>query len=143
MKLVDVNVLLYAMDTTSARHVEAKRWVEAAMSDREPVGLSWQVLLAFLRLSTKAALFADPLSTDEALDVVDGWLEHPTTVVLQPGSRHAGVLRDLLTTTGAGGNLVADAHLAALALEHGATLWSYDTDFARFPGLAWRQPSDV
>lgn len=142
MKLVDVNVLLYAMDTTSPRHAEAKRWVEASFSGREPVGLSWQVLLAFLRLSTRARLFADPLTADQAFDVIDEWIAHPTVVLLHPGPRHAAVLRDLLSSTGAGGNLVADAHLAALALEHGATLWSYDTDFARFPGLRWSQPGD-
>ena len=140
MKLVDVNVLLYAFDSTSPRHREAKSWVESAFSAREPVGLSWQVLLAFLRLSTRASLFANPLTTEEAFDVVDGWLEHPATTLISPGARHAAVLRDLLSSTGAGGNLVADAHLAALAIEHGATLWSYDADFSRFPGVQWSRP---
>lgn len=143
MKIVDVNVLLYAFDTTSSRHKEAKRWIESVFSGREPVGLSWQVLLAFVRLSTRASLFAHPLTTDEAFDVIDSWLEHPATTVVQPGARHAVVLRDLLVTTGAGGNLVPDAHLAALALEHGASLWSYDNDFGRFPGLRWSQPQSA
>lgn len=143
MKVVDVNVLLYAFDSASPRHREAKNWVESTFSGREPVGLTWQVLLAFLRLSTRASLFAHPLTTDEALDVIDDWLSLPVTTLVQPGPRHASVLRDLLAPTGAGGNLVPDAHLAALAIEHGASLWSYDHDFARFPGLRWSQPSDL
>ncbi len=140
MRLVDVNLLLYALDETSPRHEVAREWVEATLSGRQTVGLPWAVLLAFVRLSTRAAVFTAPLSSDEALDVVDGWLAQPNVTVVHPGRRHAAVLRELLSDLGTAGNLVTDAHLAALAIEHGAELCSSDADFSRFPGLRWIDP---
>jgi len=140
VRIVDVNLLLYALDETSPRHTAARRWVENTMSGRETVGLSWTVLLAFLRLSTRSAVFAAPLTSDEALDVIDGWLALPSVVVVQPGRRHADLLRELLSLVGTAGNLVPDAHLAALAVEHGAELCSCDADFSRFPGVRWVDP---
>lgn len=140
MKIVDVNLLLYAIDETSPRHQPARQWVEATFSGSATVGLPWQVLLAFLRLSTRAAVFAHPLSADEALDVIAGWLDQPPVTIPQPGSRHPEVLRELLGAVGTAGNLVTDAHLAALAIEHGAELCSSDADFSRFPGVRWVDP---
>lgn len=140
MKLPDVNLLLYALDADSARHAQARTWVEDTFSGTETVALTWSMLLAFLRLSTRPALFADPLSTDEALDVIDGWLALPVVTVVHPTERHAAVLRELLAPLGAGGNLTTDAHLAALAVEHGALLCSCDADFSRFSGLRWTDP---
>lgn len=140
MRLVDVNLLLYAVDETSPRHRLARPWLEKTLSDRTTVGLSWTVLLAFLRLSTRSAVFTAPLSSDEALDIVDGWLELPSVVVVQPGRRHAALLRDLLAQVGTAGNLVTDAHLAALSIEYGAELCSSDADFSRFPGVRWVDP---
>ncbi len=140
MKIVDVNLLLYAVDETSAHHPRAKPWLETALSGTETVGLSWQVLLAFVRLTTRAAIFAHPLTAPEALDVIDGWLEQPVVTVVHPGRRHPAILRELLTAVGTAGNLVPDAHLAALAVEHGAELCSRDGDFARFPGVRWVDP---
>ncbi len=142
MIVVDANVLIYAIDEDSARHQEAKTWLEKALSGKEVVGLAWVVVLAFLRLTTKAGIAAQPLSIEAALDVVREWLDHPAVSILQPGSQHGYILRMLLLKTGAGGNLTTDAHLAALAIEHGAQLCSFDHDFARFPGLEWRAPSD-
>jgi uncharacterized protein len=98
------------------------------------------VLLAFLRLSTHRAVFAHPLNVDDAMGVVRHWLNRPTVVVVEPSVRHAEVLARLLTESGTGGNLVNDAHLAALAVEHDAVLVSFDADFGRFPGVRWEQP---
>jgi uncharacterized protein len=140
VKLVDVNLLLYAINADSARHDGARRWLEDALNGREPLAFSWAVLLAFVRLSTRARLFANPLSVEQALDLVDGWLGQPPSLIVHPTARHAAVLRRLLSAVGTGGNLTTDAHLAALAIEHGADLYSCDYDFARFPGLRWHDP---
>ncbi|HEU4910524.1 MAG TPA: TA system VapC family ribonuclease toxin [Actinomycetes bacterium] len=140
MRLLDVNLLIYAVDEAAPRHRAARAWVEDALSGTETVALPWTVLLAFLRLSTRSSLFEHPLTVPEALDLVDGWLAQPCVAVVHPGARHAAVLRDLLTDLGAGGGLVTDAHLAAMAIEHGALLCSTDRDFGRFPGLRWADP---
>lgn len=140
MKLLDLNLLLYAVDDASPPHPRARPWLEQVLSGRETVALPWVVLLGFVRLSTRAVVFASPLSVDEALDVVDGWLRQPAVVVVQPGRRHADVVRELLLAVGTAGNLVTDAHLAALAIEHGAELCSADADFSRFPGVRWVDP---
>lgn len=140
MKLVDANILLYAINADAPRHEPARRWLEAALNGNEPVAFAWAVLLAFLRLSTKARLFRRPLGVEEALELVDQWLARPCAVLVQPTSRHPAVLRRLLTAVGTGGNLTTDAHLAALAIEHGAELCSCDHDFGRFTGLRWHDP---
>ncbi|MEO6120924.1 MAG: type II toxin-antitoxin system VapC family toxin [Acidimicrobiales bacterium] len=140
MKLPDVNVLLYAADRSSPRHVEARLWVQDVMSAEETVALAWMVLLAFVRLATNHRVFATPLAGPEALDLVDGWLARPCVTVVHPTDRHAALLRDLLGPLGTAGNLTSDAHLAALAIEHGATLYSCDSDFSRFAGLRWTDP---
>ena len=106
----------------------------------ETVGLAWTVLLAFLRLTTKAGLFEKPLPIETAFELVASWLAQPAVVVVEPTSRHLGTLRDLLAPLGTAGNLTTDAHLAALAVEHGAELCSSDNDFARFQSLRWRNP---
>ncbi len=137
MKLPDVNVLLYAVDETSRHHDGARAWLEEALSGSETVAFCWSVLLAFVRLSTRPVVFEQPLSPDEALDLVEEWLEQPCATVVEPTPRHLAVLRDLLGSVGTAGNLTTDAHLAALAIEHGAELCSYDADFSRFAGLRW------
>ena len=140
MKLPDANVLLYALDDTSARHLGAKAWLDAALSGSEEVGFAWVVLLAVLRLTTKPAVFAHPLRPDEAFDVIEGWLEQPCSLIVHPTVRHIGLLRGLVSGAGTAGNLTTDAHLAALSLEYGATICSYDADFSRFPGVALVDP---
>lgn len=140
MKLLDVNLLIYAVDESSARFAQAHQWVESVFGSQETVALPWLVLLAFLRLTTKPHVMTAPFTSDEALDIVDGWLARPNTVVVHPTDRHGAVLRELLAPLGTGGNLVTDAHLAALAIEHGAELNSCDADFARFTGLRWLDP---
>lgn len=142
MIIVDVNLLIYAVNEDSAFHRKAKSWLEAAISGTETVGLSWIVLLAFLRLTTRIGLFEKPLNTATAFDLMDAWLQQPSVTVVEPTPRHMRILRDLVLPLGTGGNLTSDAHLAALAVEHGAELCSADNDFGRFPGLRWRNPLD-
>ena len=140
MKLLDLNLLLYAIDEGAPHHDRARPWLEETLSGTEQVGFAWIVLLGFLRISTNPVVFGRPLEPTEALDYLDGWLAQPVATTIQPTERHASHLRELLTPVGAAGNLTSDAHLAALAIEHGAELCSCDTDFARFPGLRWRDP---
>ncbi len=140
MKILDANLLLYAVNEDAPLHQQARPWLEAALSGSETVGFAWSVLLAFLRLSTRAAVFRHPLEPRQALDLADHWLQRPCSLVVEAGDRHLRILRDLITPLGTGGNLTSDAHLAALAIEHGAELCSCDGDFARFPGLRWRNP---
>jgi toxin-antitoxin system PIN domain toxin len=140
VKLVDLNLLLYAIDETSPRHERAHHWVEQTMSGHETVALAWSVLLGFLRVATRPSVFTSPLRPEQALDLVDGWLARPCTTVVAPTQRHAVVLRELIATTGTAGNLTTDAHLAALAIEHGATVCSTDADFRRFSGVVVVDP---
>lgn len=141
MKLVDANVLLYAVNTDAPHHERSRRWLDGALSGRATVGFAWIAVLAFVRLSTRAGLFPQPLTADSALSRMDAWLAADPAVLLHPGPEHARLLRSALSTTGAAGNLVNDAHLAALALEHKATIVSFDDDFARFPGVRWERPT--
>jgi len=140
VKLPDANLLLYAVDERSPRHEVARTWLESVLSGGETVAFSWTGLLAFVRISTRSAVFERPLTPSEALDLVDGWLAQPVVTVVHPTDRHAAVLRELLGPLGVAGNLVSDAHLAALCIEHGAELCSSDADFSRFSGLRWSDP---
>ncbi len=135
MIVVDANVLLYAVNADSRQHELARTWLDATLSGGRPLGFSWVVLLAFLRLATSRSVFPRPLTTGEAGDVVETWLTAPASLVLSETARHLAVLRGLLDEVGTAGNLVTDAHLAALAAEHGATIASFDRDFARFTGV--------
>ena len=141
MKIVDANVLLHAVNSADPKHAEARTWLVSALSGSEPIGFAWVALLGFLRLSTRAAVFARPLTIEQAVAALGSWLAAPAAVHLNPTGRHLSLLDGLLRALGTGGNLVTDAHLAALALEHGAEVVSYDTDFARFTGLRWSMPS--
>jgi toxin-antitoxin system PIN domain toxin len=138
--LSDVNLLLYAYDSSSAQHTRAKGWLEERLSAVEAFGFAWATLLAFVRLGTNPRIFASPLRVEDSLDIVEAWLSAPCAAVLHPGPRHAVLLRQLLEPLGTAGNLTTDAHLAALALEHDAELCSADADFSRFPGLRWSNP---
>jgi toxin-antitoxin system PIN domain toxin len=140
VKLPDVNLLIYAIDEEAPGHEPARAWLEGVLSGTEAVGFAWAVLLGFLRISTSPAILERPLGLEEALDYVEGWLAQPPATVLSPTARHAALLRQLLAPLGVAGNLTSDAHLAALAIEHGAELCSADTDFARFTEVAWRNP---
>lgn len=140
MRLVDANVLIYAVNASDPRHEEAREWLDGALAGREALGFGWVVVLAFVRLSTKVGLFPSPLSVTDALAQVGAWLAQPPSVIVDPSTRHVELLAGLLTETGTGGNLVTDAHLATLAVEHDAVVVTYDSDFARFRGVTWQRP---
>lgn len=140
MLLVDANVLLNAVNQRGREHDAARAWLGAALGGGEAVAFAWTVVLAFLRLSTHPAVFPRPLTAGQAAEVVEAWLGAPPAVTVEPTRRHLSLLRGLLERAGTAGNLVGDAHLAALALEHGATVVSFDRDFARFEGVILRRP---
>jgi toxin-antitoxin system PIN domain toxin len=140
MKLLDANLLIYAVNKDAPPHTEAKAWLEEVLSGTETVAFAWAVLLAFVRLSTRSAVFPEPLRPEDSFSIVEGWLSQPCAAIVHPTERHAQLLRDLLLPMGTAGNLTSDAHLAALAIEHGAELCSCDLDFGRFPGLRWHNP---
>ncbi len=138
--LVDANLLVYAVLSESPFHERAKGWWEAALSGTTRVGLPWPSLLAFLRLVTNPRVVQVPLPMTDAWGVVDEWLEREVVWVPQPTRSHRDVLGGLLTSLHIAANHVPDAHLASLAIEHGVTLYSNDSDFARFTGLRWTNP---
>ncbi len=140
MMLIDANLLLYAVNRDLPQHQEARVWLERVLSGSEGVGLPWIVLLAFLRLTTSGRIFEHPLTVQDASAYVEQWLNQPVATIPTPGPAHWPILRNLLAQTGSGGNLTTDAHIAALALEHGYTVHSCDHDFKRFPGLKHINP---
>ncbi len=140
MKLPDVNLLLYAVNSAEPLHVRAKQWLERSLSEDEPFAFDWTVLLAFLRISTRANIFARPLKVKQSFEFIESWLNQPCVEIVTPTPRHAAILQEIILPLGTGGNLLSDAHLAALSIEHGATLYSADHDFSRFPGLNWANP---
>lgn len=143
MILPDANLLLYAYHPRAEQHDASRAWVESTLSGSEQVGFAWLVLWAFVRISTNPRVFERPLSTAEADEAVSSWLARSNVVVLAPGERHWEILRRLLREGQSVGPLVTDAALAALAIEHGATLHTTDRDFSRFPGLKWKNPIEA
>lgn len=141
MIIVDANVLLHAYDVTSTRHQESARWVESVMNGEESVGLPLVTLLAFVRIATNPRVFEDPLETDEAIAIVESWLDTPRVVIPQPTSRHWHLLADLCREGQARGPLTMDTHLATLAREHGARICTTDRDFRRFDGVSTIKPT--
>jgi toxin-antitoxin system PIN domain toxin len=140
MIFVDANILLYAEDNGSSQHAAARTWWDAQLSGAEPVCLCWTVLCAFIRIGTNRRVFETPLSLEEAQARVQSWLDQPCVRLIHATQRHWSLLNGLLVAGQATANLVTDAHLAALAIEHGCVLCSTDADFGRFPGLKWRNP---
>ncbi|HUP65191.1 MAG TPA: TA system VapC family ribonuclease toxin [Thermoanaerobaculia bacterium] len=140
MNLADANLLLYAYDAGSQRSVSAREWLEEQLNGSEPFALAWASIHAFLRIATHSSVFVRPLAIAEAIGAVDSWLMQPAVHVLEPGPRYWSILQKLLIEAQVRGNLVSDAHLAALAIEHGATLCTTDRDFTLFPGLRLLDP---
>lgn len=140
MKIVDANVLIYAVNESARHHRSARAWLDTALTGPEPVMLPWICLLAFIRITTHPGVFPRPLSTAQACGIVAAWTARPNVIAREPARHHAELLADLLNGTGSGGNLVNDAHVAALALEHDASVVTFDSDFSRFPGVRWEQP---
>ncbi|MDB5891173.1 MAG: hypothetical protein JWP47_2004 [Polaromonas sp.] len=135
MKLVDTNVLIYAMDIDSPHHKTAFEWIEETLSDGPGMALAWLAVVGFVRLTTRKGILRQPLSVNQSLAAIDDWLNHPRTQLLQPGERHGDLFARLLMGSGTAGNLTNDAHLAALAIEHNAQFATFDCDFKRFSGL--------
>lgn len=140
MKIVDLNVLLYAVNESAPEHNRALAWWEGALNGDDLIGLPWIVVLGFLRLSTNARVFPRPLAADDALAKISGWLACEPVRVVREKDDHWTVLRGLLADAGTAGNLTTDAHLAALALSHDAVLVTSDLDFGRFTGLRREDP---
>lgn len=139
MRIPDANVLIYSVNSSVPQHATARSWLDDSLNATETVGFAWVALLAFLRITTRPGILPNPLSIAQATSVVSGWLSAGPAQVTHPTDHHHEVLAALLLANGTGGNLTSDAHLAALALEHGAELWSFDGDFERFTGLAFRR----
>jgi toxin-antitoxin system PIN domain toxin len=138
--LVDANLLLYAYHPRAEQHASSRAWLEAILSGPELVRFAWLTLWAFLRISTNRRVFERPLSAAEAEAAVSSWLALPGTGIIEPGERHWEILRGLMRDGQTTGPMVMDGVLAALAIEHGATLHTTDRDFSRFPGLKWTNP---
>lgn len=140
MIVPDVNVLIHAMDVDSRHHQRAWEWWSTSLSGSEHIGLGWSVLTAYVRLTTHPRIMGTPMSVTTATEDVQQWLALPITMVLTPGPEHMHIMTRLLEGAGGGGDLVPDAHLAALAIENGAIVYSQDADFARFPEVRWVNP---
>ena len=143
MRIVDANVLLYAVNTASIQHKSSLLWLDAALDGEDNVGFAWNALLAFVRISTNARLSPSALTGDEAMAQVHEWLAAPSAHLLNPGERHPMILESVLERSGTTGNLVNDAHLAALAIEHRASVVTFDRDFERFEGVRAFSPDDL
>jgi uncharacterized protein len=143
MRLIDTNVLLYAADAGADKYRTAKAWLEDALSGAETVIVPWLTAVGFLRISTNPRFYPRPTSISEALRFLQAVLAVPVVINGNPDGRHLTRVQELLAATGWGGNLVNDAHLAALALQYGATVVSFDNDFGRFPAVRWERPPPV
>jgi toxin-antitoxin system PIN domain toxin len=140
MKVIDTNLLVYAYVPSLEQHAAARRWLEQTLSDDESVGLAWSSVLGFVRIVTSPRVFRVPLPVDRAVSIVDEWLQQQTVELVLPTPRHWTTLREMLVEGQVSGALAGDAHLAALAREHGATVYTNDRDFMRFPGVRMVNP---
>jgi hypothetical protein len=140
VKVLDLNILIHAVNRDSPLHANAKAWTEAALSSDETIALPWVVVLGFLRVTTNPRILVRPITVDQAVAAVDAWLALPNVVVLSPSDGHWDALRTSLRAVGTAGNLTTDAHLATIAIENDAELCSADGDFARFSRLRWVNP---
>jgi len=138
--LIDANLLLYAVDEASPEHERATSWLTGRINDQARVGLPWESLIAFVRIATHPRASGQPLRPDAAWDIVEGWLAAPTVWIPAPTERHAEVVGGLVRRYRLTGRLIPDAHLAALAIQHGLEVCSADSDFARFTEIRWVNP---
>ena len=140
MIIPDVNLLLYAYDSSSPFHAKASAWWQTCLSGTEPIGIPHVIIFAFMRISTSPRVFQNPMTASEAAGHIRSWLKQPQVEVLETGAKHVEQTLQLLEHIGTGGNLVTDAQIAALAIEYESVLNTTDTDFMRFPNLRWRNP---
>jgi toxin-antitoxin system PIN domain toxin len=138
--LIDANLLLYAYHPRAEQHEKSRAWLEAVLSGPDLVRFAWLTLWAFLRIATSSRVFDRPLSPSEAEGAISSWLAQPAAGIIEPGERHWEILCGLVRDGQATGSLVMDAVLAAIAIEHGATVCTTDRDFLRFPELKWTNP---
>lgn len=143
MIIPDVNLLLYSYNQGAPLHNAARNWWIGLMTGDERVGVPWIVVAGFVRLITSRSTVAEPSTVIYAVDTVEEWFTYPHVVPINPGAQHLSLFRQALQAAGVGGNLVTDAHIAALAMEYQAEVHSGDNDFSRFPGLRWRNPLEV
>ncbi|MBF0290360.1 MAG: type II toxin-antitoxin system VapC family toxin [SAR324 cluster bacterium] len=140
MKIIDLNILIYAVNRDAPYHKKACAWWENCLFETETIGLAWIVLLGFLRITTNSRIMPNPLTHEQAIKLIDEWMLQSVVQIITPTKRHWTILQQLLLDMGAAANLTTDAHLAALAIEKGAALYSADNDFSRFPNLKWVNP---
>lgn len=140
MNVVDANILLYAYDTKSPKHLQARTWLQKAFSGNQLVGLPWQSIAAFLRVITDVRLPGNRYTPEDASQVIDEWLQQPNVRLLMPGQNHWALLRQMIIEGQVRGPLISDAEIAAITIEHGGVLHTLDRDFARFPHLRWMNP---
>jgi len=140
MKIVDINLLIYAINRDTPNHSKAKKWLEDSLSSDEPFGFAWIVIIGFLRIVTNGRIMPTPLIPEVAIDLVNDWLQQPPSLTIVPSHQHWSIFKEILMPLGTAANLTSDAHLAALAIEHGARLYSTDNDFSRFQSLRWTNP---
>lgn len=140
MIVLDANILIYAYDSACVEHRHARKLMEGIFSGKEPVGIPWQTICAFLRVQTNPRLPGDRFTTELAVETIDEWMELPQVQLLAAGQRHWTLFRQMLLEGAVRGPLASDAELAALTIEHGGVLYTTDRDFARFPGLRWVNP---
>ena len=140
MIVPDLNLLIYAYNDDAPLYASARSWWEGLMNGTERVGTPWVVAAGFVRLMTQPNVLNDPFTPDEAIDTVEEWFRLPHVAPLNPGTEHLRLMRGAVAAAGVGGDLVTDAHIAALAMEYQAEVHTNDADFGRFPGLRWRNP---
>lgn len=140
MKLIDLNILLYVYNVDDILHPRIKEWWERLVNSDERIGFAWITISGFIRISTNPRVMPQPLSADRAMEIVESFLRLQNIRIVSETDEHWGTLQSLITEAGTAGNLVTDAHLAAIAIEHGATLVSCDKDFSKFSGLRWENP---
>lgn len=140
MIIPDINLLVFAYNGAARQHARARKWWEEALSGDEVIGMPWAVTSGFIRLMTHRQVLEVPLAVDACCELVEEWFAVPNVQPIEPGPRHLGIFRSFLKGLGTGGDMVTDAHLAALAVEHSCELHSNDSDFSRFSGLRWVNP---
>ena len=140
MIVVDLNVLIYAVDENSFHHAAARSWLEGQLNGTENIGIPWIVILGFLRIMTNGKVFPHPLTEDQAVEIIDAWIKHPLVRIPHPKENHWHLMKELIAESGTAGNLTSDIHLAAIAMQHGLKLFTLDADFSRFKGLRWERP---
>ena len=140
MILIDANILLYAEDSLNPLNKKTAKWLDEQLSGDTPVCFCWLTINAYLRISTDRRVFSKPLSISQAAERVESWLKQPCVKIIHPSNCHWKLFKGIIVGCQASANIVPDAHLAALAIEHGCILYSTDSDFSRFPKLKWQNP---